>query len=378
MATTPKKRRPRGDGSLQRLARDKFKIQVTVGYDASGRQRRKSFTAKTQREAVAMLDRLKAGHQTMGPVLSGGTTVEQFTARWLSIKKFTAKEKTCAAYELACVKHILPLLGRCKLTKLTTAHVNDYLRAKAQEGLSAATLSQHRAILHNILALAVTEGCLGRNAATGAGPIPRQPKEQNILTEDEMLRLLAAARAFAAEVKRGFRQIYHVILLALSTGLRRGEIVGLRWENIDLANGVLKVSENIVEIAGKQVRGTPKTQGSWRTIAVEPAVLEILRNDLWTPDGGLVFTGDNRRLVPFSTLGRTFRSLLVRAGITKKVRLHDLRHTHVTHLLAHGYDLKMVAARIGDDVRTVMQIYAHALPEKDKDAAAFIAAKLLP
>ncbi len=246
MATTSGKRRPRGDGSLQRLARDKFKIQVTVGYDENGRQRRKSFTAKTQREALAMLDRFKAERQTAGLVPDSTTTLEQFTTRWLGIKKFSAKAKTCATYELACAKHILPALGRCRLAKLTTAHINDYIRAKARQGLSAATLGQHRAILHNILALAVAEGSLGRNVVAGAGPVPRQPKEQSILTDGEITRLLTAARAYAAENKRGFRQIYHIILLALATGLRRGEIVGLRWENIDIAKAELKVSENVV------------------------------------------------------------------------------------------------------------------------------------
>jgi integrase len=320
---------------------------------------------------------LRAELQTGVLVPSSTVTLEQFTARWLGAKKFSAKKKTYATYELACVKHILPMLGRHKLPKLTTTHINDFIRTKAQQGLSAATLSQHRAILHNILALAVTEGCLGRNVVAAASPIPREPKEQNILTDAEMIRLLQAARAYCTECKQGFRQIYHVVLLALATGLRRGEIVGLRWENVNMDQSLLTVSENVVEVAGKQVRGTPKTRGSWRTIAVEPAVLKLLRDELWTPAGGLVFTGANRRLVPFSTLGRTFRLLLVKADITKQVRLHDLRHTHVTHLLAQGYDLKMVAARIGDDVRTAMQIYAHALPEKDKDAASFIGAKLL-
>lgn len=377
MATTPVKRRPRGDGSVQKLAKDKFKIQITVGYNASGRQIRKSFTAKTQREVIAKLNSFKAEHQTGALVASSATTLEQFTARWLGVKKFSAKQKTYATYELACAKHILPALGGHRLAKLTTAHINDYIRTKARQGLSTATLSQHRAILHNILAMAVTEGSLGRNVVAAANPIPREQKEQNILTDAEMARLLKAARVYSRECKQGFRQIYHVILLALATGLRRGEIIGLHWENIDMEKSLLKVSENVVEIAGKQIRGTPKTRGSWRTIAVEPAILKILRDELWTADGGLVFTGRNRRLVPFSTLGRTFRSLLTMAGITKAVRLHDLRHTHVTHLLAQGYDLKMVAARIGDDVRTAMQIYAHALPEKDKDAASFMGFKLL-
>jgi len=368
-------RRPKGEGSLQQLSKNKFKVQLTVGYDQHGRQLRKSFTGKTQREAVEMLNKFKIQQQQGTLLVTNNATLAEYAARWLGAKTATIKLKTYATYDFACRKHILPVLGQYQLQKINTLQINNYLTTKAQEGLAPATLNMHRAMLHNIFEMAVKEGLISRNAVAATTTIPSSHKHQNILTGDEMERLLTAAQKYSQ--LSGNHYVYHIILLALATGMRRGELLALNWENVDPVANTLTISTNLVEITGKQVLDTPKTEGSRRTIAVEGGILKALKNDLWSPVGGLVFRLKTGRYIPFSTLGRAFRLIVKQAGIHKTVRIHDLRHTHVTHLLAHGYDMKMVADRIGDDVRTVMQIYAHSLPGQDEAAAAYMGAKLL-
>lgn len=375
MAAGKKKRRPKGDGSLQRLSKDRFRVQITVGYDQDGRQIRRSYTGKSQNEAVRKLNELKA-EQTAGRLVpASNTTFSEFADRWLQTKQCHTKAKTYSSYEHAVHKHLTPAFGHYKLQKLTTAQINDYFSLKSRSGLSAATLRQHRAVLHGIMLLASTEGLITQNPVKLATSLPQTRHQYNILTGDEISRLLNAARQRRPKPGARLNCLYYIILLALATGLRRGELLALRWANIDLKANTIDIRENLVEIAGKQVLDTPKSANSRRTISVDRQVLSVLR-ELWQNDNGPLFRSANGGYIPFSTLGRLFRQLLKQAEINKPLRFHDLRHTHVTHLLAEGYDLKMISKRIGDDVRTALYIYAHALPEKDRTAAEFIGKKL--
>lgn len=370
-----KKRRAKGEGSLQQLAKGKYRVQLTIGYGPNGRQIRKSFTGKSQGEVVTMLNRFKAAQLNGKGVTKSTVTFADFSIRWLNGKKITTKVKSQATYEFALEKYIRPSLGSRRVQKISTADINDYFMTHSR--LSPSTLRQHRAILYNIMKLAIAEGVISQNVVESANPIPKLRKEQNILTDREIRKLLLVGKEAQLNSPEKSNIVYYILLLALATGMRRGEILALRWENINFAEHTIQIKENLVEIRGKQVFGTPKTENSRRIIAVEPQVLQILEDNLRTEAQGLVFRTKSGGSIPFSNVGHGFRQMLKNAGIGKNVRLHDLRHTHVTQLLANGYDMKMVSRRIGDDVRTAMEIYAHAIPEKDQDAASFIGKKLL-
>jgi integrase len=372
-----KKRRPKGDGSVQQLAKDKYKIQITVGYDQDGHQIRKSFTGKTQRDVIAMLNKFRSEKQLGTLVAPTALTLRDYIARWLAAKKITVKAKSYATYKFSCEKHIIPTLGDFKVQKVTTSILNDYFVAKATAGLASASLAQHRAILSGIMTLAVAEGVIGTNPVALVSSIPKTRSRQVVLSDEQMQKLLHVARTYnSVRQGMGLHCIYHIILLALATGMRRGELLAVQWRDIDLTHNTLSVVDNLVEIKGKQVLDTPKSDNGIRTFSVEPKVLQLLRAELWTTAEGLVFQKDQGQYIPFTNLTSAYKRCLELAGIPRQVRLHDLRHTHVTHLLANHYDIKLVSQRIGDDPKTVMNTYAHVMPHKDKEASKFMGSKL--
>lgn len=373
-----KKRRPKGDGSVQQLAKNKYKAQITVGYDQHGNQIRKSFTGNTQREVIAMLNRFKAEKQLGTLVGPTAITLRDYILRWLATKKFSVKAKSYATYQFSCEKHIIPTLGNLKIQKITTAILNDYFVTKATAGLALASLAQHRAILSGIMTLALSEGIIGINPVTLVSPIPKTRPNQIVLSDEQMKKLLAVARTYkSVRTGMGLHCIYHIILLALATGMRRGELLALQWRDIDLAHNTVSIMNNLVEIEGKQVLDTPKSANGVRNFSVEGKVLQVLKAELWTTEEGLVFQKGEGKYIPFTTLTSAYKRCLGLAGIPRQVRLHDLRHTHVTHLLSNHYDVKLVSQRIGDDPKTVMNTYAHVMPHKDKEASEFMGSKLL-
>jgi len=372
-----KKRRPKGDGSIQKLAKDKYKIQITIGYDQAGRQIRKSFTGKTQREVIAMLNQFKSEQQLGTLVAPTAITMRDYIARWLASKKINVKAKSYSTYKFSCEKHIIPTLGDLKIQKISTSILNDYFVAKATAGLALASLAQHRAILSGIMTLALSEGIIGINPVTLVSSIPKTRARQVVLSDEQMRKLLDVARNYkSVRQDMGLHCIYHILLLALATGMRRGELLALQWRDIDLTHNILSIVDNLVEIEGKQVLGTPKSNNGVRSFSVEPKVLQVLKAELWTPKEGLVFQKGEGMYISFTNLTSAYKRCLVLAGIPREVRLHDLRHTHVTHLLSNHYDVKLVSQRIGDDPKTVMNTYAHVMPHKDKEASEFMGAKL--
>ena len=372
-----KKRRPKGDGSIQQLAKDKYKIQITIGYDQNGHQIRKSFTGKTQREAIAMLNQFKS-EKRIGTLVAPTTmTMRDYIARWLASKKINVKAKSYSTYQFACEKHIIPTLGNLKVQKVTTSILNDYFVTKATAGLALASLAQHRAILSSIMTLALSEGVIGTNPVTLVSSIPKVRSSQVVLSDEQIKKLLEAARTYqSVRSGTGLHCIYHIILLALATGMRRGELLALQWRDIDLDHNKVSIVDNLVEIEGKQVLDTPKSDNGIRSFSIDPKVLQVLKAELWTKEEGLVFQKDEGKYIPFTNLTSAYKKCLVLAGIPREVRLHDLRHTHVTHLLSNHYDIKLVSKRIGDDPKTVMNTYAHVMPHKDQEASKFIGSKL--
>jgi integrase len=378
----PKKatRRPKGDGSIQKLPNGKYKAQITIGYQ-NGKQVRKSITG-SKTEVVLALNQFKA--DKLKGTLTGpnAITFETYAKRWLEIKKGSAiKLRSYVTYEDALTRHILPFFKDYRIQKITTGIINDYIMEKTKAEVASNTLIQHKSIIHSVLEAAISEGIIGSNPTSNAITITRRKTEKSILSEEEMTRLLQAFQERNQKKDpRQYKQIYHLVLLALATGMRRGELLGLKWNNIDFAANVINVKENVVEIRGKHLFDTPKTDNSCRSFAVEPEVLAIIKKDLQKPgdpEDNLVFGTKDNKPMHFSTLGKCFKEMLEKAGITTKMSPHNLRHTHVSHLLANGFDVAMVADRIGDDPKTVITTYAHKIPKRDRDAASFIGDKLV-
>lgn len=370
--------RRKGDGGVYEYAPGKFRAFLDIGYE-NGKRKRKTFTGKSPTEVIKLLNAYKAEQLKGTLVADNKVTFEEYAKRWLKIKKNTVKATTYQSYEYIMNYHVFPSLGKTKIQKLTTANLNDYIQKKLNEGLSACSVTKHRAAIHNVLELAVEEGIVSQNVAAKCRAISVRHKEVEALTAEEVQKLIETAQRYYEKYKghgNKMYQIFQIILVAVATGFRRGEVMALKWDCIDEENNTITVKENIIEVKGGGRIDTPKTEKSQRTVAVDPVVIEYLKELKQYDDSDceFIFHSKTGKFMTFSNVHRAFKNLLNEAGLSHKVRFHDLRHTHATLLINKGIDFKVVSERLGhSNVTVTLNRYTHKVSETDRKAAGLIA-----
>jgi integrase len=268
--------------------------------------------------------------------------------------------------------HIKPTLGRIKLKGLTPAHIRGLYREKLDAGLSPRTVQYIHTTLHKALKDAVGDGLIPRNV-TEAVRAPRPAKKEvRPLSPDQSRTFLEAARGDRYEA---------LYVLAVTAGLREGELLGLKWEDIDLDVGSLAVRRTLSEARSGRFFEAPKN-GKGRSIKLTRQAVEALRTHrkrqneerlrfgtLWQ-DSGLVFPAQTGTPMNAKNLtARSFKPLLERAGLSRTVRLHDLRHTCATLLLGKGVHPKIVQELLGHaTIAITLDTYSHVLPNMQGEA----------
>jgi integrase len=365
-----KPRRNKGEDSITEMTDGRFRVQIDIGFDSRGQRRRKVRICKNKTEAVNALKQLRFDKAKGNLTIEKSCKLSEFIERWIKEKKSNTKQSTYESYEDTCRLHITPALGWNRLDKITKSHINDYLNQKSQSELAPSTVRRHKAILYSIFSLAESEGLISKNVVEGSSKVATGVKIDaiRILTKQEKDKLLEVARkAYEKKGEGHFKLAYHIVLLALATGCRRGELLGLKWENVDLQDKKISIRQNIVEVKGGIRIETPKTKGSIRTISIDQDTVKALE-ELSDSSTWVFSNKKGGPLVP-SNLGRAFRELLSEAGISG-VRFHDLRHTHATELIRMGVKTKTVSKRLGHaDVATTLRIYVHSGDEDDQEAA---------
>lgn len=314
------------------------------------------------------------------PVHGEQETVDQFLDRWLrdSVAR-SVRPKTHASYADLVRLHISPAIGRVKLHRLEPRHVEELMRDRLEAGLSPRTVQYIRAVLRRALGQAMRWGLLSRNVAALVDG-PRVPKrELRPLTPTEVREFLEQVRGDRLEA---------LFVLALSTGLRQGELLGLRWSDVDLDGGTLRVSKALQRVAGTLQFVEPKSRSSHRVLALPAAAQAALRTHrvrqaeerlasgaLWGGedarwlDADLVFTTAMGTAIDARNLTRAFHRQLEEAGLPS-IRFHDLRHSHASMLLAQGVHPRVMMETLGhSNISVTMDIYAHVMPEAKRDVA---------
>ena len=274
---------------------------------------------------------------------------------------------------ISFANHIIPEIGKIPLCKLTQNDLQQfYARLKKGgrrrlveyygEGLSDRMVRSCHTTCRTALEKAVTEGLITINPAIGCRLPPKKAKEMQVLTQDEIRRFLIQAQ------DEGY---YELFLLELTTGMRRGEILGLQWKDVNLDTGELHIRRQVVKKGAQTLISKPKTKSSIRTILLPPGMVEILAELKKNATCDWVFPspvkeGEPRN--PDSLYGR-FQKILKRAQC-KKVRFHDLRHTFATMALENGMDIKTLSAMIGHiSAETTLNIYSHITDTMQRQAA---------
>jgi integrase len=329
-----------------------------------------------ERVAVYMLGILIGSIRDGGFVSdTGSLTVGEYLNRWLTdYLRGTVRASTCERHEVNVRVHINPILGRLRLKALTPVHVRGLYREKLDAGLAPATVRKIHSTLHMAITQAVADGLVPRNAADVEAPRPT-PKEMRPLSEVEARVFLDVARTSGDR----FEALY---VLAVTTGLRRGELLGLQWDDADLARGTLRVGRSLVREGGRHTVGETKTRRGRRQVNLTPRTVNALkahRKRQLEEKMRLVGTHEDRGLIFSTTVGtpvnpenlvnRSFKPLLEKAGLPE-IRFHNLRHTCATLLLGRGVHPKLVQELLGHaTIAMTLDTYSHYLPSMGDQAA---------
>lgn len=354
---------------------------VYEGIDpATGKEQRSWHAAGPRRIDAERLanDLVKRRHNGETTTSDRTTLADYLTGRWLPLQQARLRPKTYESYKSVVELHIVPRIGRIRLGKLQAADLDGLYvellrdgnrRGKTPGGLSPASVRYVHRVLRKSLADAHRKGIVTRNVATLADPPkPGADGEPQVIRSwdaSELRRFLDAV----AEHRH-----HTLFMIAASTGMRRGELLGLRWHDIDFERSTITIRRAISVVGWKLSFADVKTRTGRRTIDISGSALDALRShqERNKRDGGdtcLVFARPDGDLLHPEYVSRTFDRLVAKHGLTR-IRFHDLRHTHATLLLMSGIPVKVVSERLGHaSPGFTLNVYQHVLPGMQAEAA---------
>ena len=369
------KRRKHGDGSVHLRKDGRWEGRMVVGYDEKGLPKTKNVLAKTKTECVA---KLRALRERLTPPAPEVPKADLSLGNWLDhwyqdYKKANLRPNTQMSYERRIYQHIIPALGGIQLDKLTAGDIQQFYTGLKQsgrllrrelygEGLSDQTVRGIHTTLHSALDKAVEEKLIFRNPADSCKLPPTKSREMKVLAPDEIQRLLIQAREDGC---------YELLLLELSTGLRRGEILALQWDDLNLRTGTLRVERQVHRVRGELVVSPPKTKAGNRTVLLPAPVLKVLKAYQKTVHSRWMFPSPVKEDSPLdpAAVRKRLQTVLERAEC-KRLRFHDLRHTFATASLEHGMDIKTLSTIIGHvSSTTTLNTYTHVTDAMRQSAA---------
>lgn len=358
-----KKRRLDGEGSIFEESPGRWRVSVIIN---GTRVRRR---AKTRQEALEKLRELHKLREARIDIASAQLTVQQWLDHWMAGCKTRLKEKTLEGYAGIIAQYITPYVGTIRLDRLSAHDIEQWMHTLARRGLSAATIANARRRLHTALNVAVRRRVVFENVVSDVDAPRLRTKRVKALNERQVVQFLQAIAG---------HRLYALYVLAITLGLRRGELLGLRWASIDLDDRPhLFVSEQLQVIGGKAQFVTPKSEASEREIPLSTEIVTVLREhrrrieqertDRW-PDTDLVFpSAAGTPLSPRNVL-RHLKKTLKRLGLPI-VSFHSLRHSAGSIMLSHGANLADVSNILGhSSVIVTARIYVHAFDEGKRRA----------
>lgn len=393
-------RRGHGEGAIYRRADGRWcgELHIDGG-------KRKNVYGKTRQEVQRKLAQVRRDVEAGLPVVAERQTVGQFLASWLEMIEPQVRPRTLETYGYLVRVHITPAIGAVKLAKLTPQRVQEFYADRRKCGLSATTVHQMHAVLHRALESAVRLQVIQRNVCDAVDAPAVERLEMRVLTREQAVAFLEASRE---------DRLHALYVLALATGMRQGELLGLHWSDVDLDKGshqgrlpgaarqsemaagpdgtgenggMLRVRSNLQWVRGEGgkpgafVFGEPKTRSGVRNIELAAPFVEALREHrkrqvaerlslgpAWV-DNDLVFCTSVGTPLDATNVWRSFFAVLAAAGLPP-VRFHDLRHTAASLMRLSGVEVEVISRVLGHSSPSVtMNIYLHVFPQQHRDAA---------
>lgn len=372
-------RRLNGEGSLYfNKSRNRWEYQFYCVIN--GKKSRKKVTGKTRKETKERAEIAKKNYEQSSEEI---ITISNWLKKWLLLYiKDHVSIKTEERYTLAINKHIIPYIGNENIRTLTAIKIQQYIHELHRHGgqnknsLSPSTVNSARTILSSALKQAVGNNIIIKNPVDFTKPIKKSRITFSVLSSQECKKLTETA------YHESNKAYWIAIAIALETGFRKGEIFGLCWADIDLERKTISVNKTVVTgNHGMIIQESTKTKSSRRTVTVTDSLIEKIRKyKIWQTeylnninitinDDTFLITSETGTIKdPNSYTDKVFKRILKSAGLSTKIRFHDLRHTHATQLLEAGTNIKAVSERLGHtNIRTTLDTYTHVLPSMKDD-----------
>jgi integrase len=364
------KKRSNNEGTIHRRSNGSWRAQVTLD------GRRLSYTSRTKADCQKWI------RKTLNQIDEGMTyastkiSLEEYLTEWLVSKKASIKPRSWDHYEHLVGHYITPRLGHIRIRDLQPQHIQGFYNQMQQQEIGAYTIRKIHFALHSALSHALKLNLIRYNPASVVIKPKKPSREMVILDESQISQMLIAAKDTRLEP---------ILHLAVSTGMRQMELLGLKWADLDPIKNTIKVERQLVRpVAGKIEFTSPKTKFGRRTIALGTKAMEVLRRhyerqnitklaagDMWT-ENGLIFTNATGGPLHHRNLLRDFKKLLYDAGLPT-IRFHDLRHTAASLMLNHDIPVLVVSRMLGHSRPSItLDVYGHLIPS----AQAYVAEKM--
>lgn len=361
-------RRGNSEGSITKRSDGRWEARISL--DGG---KRKSFYGKTRQEVARKLAQVIRDRDNGLPIVAERQTVAEYAKSWLESMEPTIGPSSLQRYDECLRLHIVPRIGTIALARLMPQHIQAAYAAALKRGLSSTYVHMIHGVVHHMLGDAMRLGLVQRNVSELV-EVPRiRHYEMQVYTPQQARAFLDAARDHRLEA---------LFVLALTTGMRQGELFALQWHNVDTEQGIVQVRATLKRIDSKLVIAETKTKKSRRRIALTPLACEALRRhrarqleerlvlgQAWQ-DRDLVFPNTIGNLYSLGSFERrVFWRIIDKAGLPR-IRFHDLRHTAATLLLLQGVHVKVVSEMLGHSSITItLDRYSHVLPDMQRDAA---------
>ncbi len=356
------KRRGNQEGSIYKRANGTWRAQILIDGE------RFSHSAKTRREAEDWLLKIRNDFRTGLNVEGTRITFSEYLDDWLETKKHQVAKQTYSYYSQIIRDYIKPVLGKYKLTELNPRRIQRFYNQLLEIGVGLRTIEKNHTIIHASLNSALKYGLVASNPDSVTDPPKPKKKEMDYLNQDEIKQFLSVA-------KEKHERYYPLFYLAIVTGMRQGELLALKWKNVDLDRGVIEVVANLRRIPGGGLEiGKPKTKTSIRSITIGSESVQVLKDhqnrideekqkESWK-ENDLVFPSTLGTAIDPSNILKRFRKALKDAGL-RKIRFHDLRHTSASLMLNNGVDVFVASRRLGHAKPSItLDVYGHLLHDK--------------
>lgn len=367
-------RRGKGEGSIYQRKDGRWEGAVTNGTTAKGNPKRIRIYGESRTEVAAQLADLLSAQGNGLLVKPEQTTLQQYLLQWLEFKAMQVRETTLENYTLVLNKHAISKLGRKKLQKVTPIDLQHLYTQMQVSGLSSRSVRYTHSLLNGAFKQALRWGLVARNPAEALMLPKKETYEPTVWTGEQALNFLAISRTEPGPY-------YTLFLLATVTGMRRGELLGLQWNDIGWSNCLIRVERSVAAVKGGRRINKPKTIKGKRKVYVSPDLLDVLKEhkaqqqldrtkagEFWQ-NSGFIFTNEIGEGLYPSTVSRVFKRLIKDTGLPS-IRLHDLRHSYASLASLRGVPAKVLSERLGHaSVSFTQQVYQHLYDEQHRAAA---------